>query len=168
MLWHHVWLEAALGNRSDLRDQLALYMSKKGLKNTRQRTAILDAFLDCPGHVSLDELLVKVHERKSGVGYATVYRTMKLFVEAGVAEERQFGDGQARYEVVDLEHDHHDHLICTICGHIFEFEDDEIERRQASIAMARGLRITSHRLDLWGECQSPASCEHRARRGASA
>ncbi len=150
-----------MGSREDLVAQLAAHMTAEGLKQTGQRAAILDAFLDRAGHVSLDELLVRVLERRPGVGYATVYRTMKVFVAAGIAHERQFGDGQTRFEVADLDNDHHDHLICTICGHIFEFEDDEIERRQAEVAADRGLRITSHRMNLWGECQAPTTCQWR-------
>lgn len=149
---------------SEVRGRLQDYMSRNGLKSTQQRTAILAAFLETTGHVSLDELLHVVHQHRPGVGYATVYRTMKLFVDAGIAEERHFGDGQTRFEVADVDDEHHDHLICNTCGHIFEFEDDEIERRQHVIAEAHGLRISSHRLDIWGECLQPADCEHRRRR----
>jgi Fur family ferric uptake transcriptional regulator len=87
---------------------------------------------------------------------------MKLFVEAGLAHEQRFGDGQTRYEVVDLSNDHHDHIICRTCGHIFEFDDEELERRQAEIASAHGLRIVAHRHEIWGECQRGATCPHRS------
>lgn len=140
------------------------HMRREGLKNTRQRDVIFSTFSGLDHHVSLDELLVLVQEHMPGVGYATVYRTMKLFTEAGVAHERHFGDGQTRYELAQPGDDHHDHLICRTCGHIFEFEDEEIERRQAAVAAAHGLRIVSHRLDLWGECSAPESCEHRQRK----
>ena len=148
-------------DRAEVRQRLSEYMTRQGLKSTQQRAAILSAFLDATGHVSLDELLAMVHENRPGVGYATVYRTMKLFVEAGVAEERHFGDGQTRFEVADFGDDHHDHIICTVCGHIFEFEDEEIERRQHEVAARYGLRITSHRLDIWGECSDPEQCSVR-------
>jgi Fur family ferric uptake transcriptional regulator len=151
-----------MGARAGLAERLDQFVAANGLKQTQQRRAILEAFLAVEGHVSLDELLVRVQRLRPSVGYATVYRTMKLFVAAGLAHERQFGDGQARFEPVDLDHDHHDHLICRTCGHIFEFEDEEIERRQAMIAGAHGLVIVAHRLDLWGDCAAPEGCPHRA------
>lgn len=139
----------------------AAYLKSAGLKTTRQRRALFDCFILVEGHVSLDEMLERVHQVLPSVGYATVYRTMKLFVEAGIAEERQFGDGQTRFEPSGAEHDHHDHLICRTCGTIFEFEDEEIERRQAAVARKFGLRIAEHRLDIWADCDSPATCQHR-------
>lgn len=147
-----------------LADRLSKYMRSNGLKSTRQRDAIFEAFSSVDVHLSLDEILTLAQARHPGLGYATVYRTMKLLVEAGVAEERQFGDGQTRFEAAEGGEDHHDHLICRTCGHIFEFEDDEIETRQAIIAKQRGLRIVAHRLDLWGECLNASACEHRAAR----
>lgn len=143
--------------------RLATYMRERGLKHTRQRDEILEAFFQAGGHVSVDELLVWVQQRMAGVGYATVYRTMKLFVEAGVAHERHFKDGQTRYEPVVAD-EHHDHLICTVCGTIFEFEDPMIERRQAEIAAAHGLRVDSHRHEIYGRCAAPDTCAHRAAR----
>jgi Fur family ferric uptake transcriptional regulator len=104
--------------------------------------------------VSIDELLLKVRKRQPKVGYATVYRTLKLLVDAGLAVERQFGDGQARYEVVG---DHHDHLICVKCGLILEFEDDDIERLQDKIALRLGgFTVLRHRHELYGVCPKAA------------
>src|SRR5678815_2914874 len=98
--------------------------------------------------VSIDELLTRVRKRNKRVGYATVYRTLKLLVDCGLALQRQFGDGQARYEVAG---EHHDHLICAKCGLILEFEDDEIERLQDKIAdRLGGLKVTRHRHELDG------------------
>ena len=139
-------------------------MQGRRLKRTRQRDTIVDTFLQSDVHLSLDELLALVQVKLPGVGYATVYRTMKLLVEAKVADERRFGDGQTRYEPAEVGEEHHDHLICRTCGHIFEFEDEEIEQRQARVAKQHGLRIVAHRLDLWGECLNAATCEHRRAR----
>lgn len=141
--------------------RLAAFMRERGLKHTRQRDQILVAFLESGGHVSIDELLGRVQSRMPGVGYATVYRTMKLLSEAGVAHERHFQDGQTRYEPVH-EDEHHDHLICVACGHIVEFEDQVIERLQAEIARAHGLRVTSHRHEIYGTCIDEAACRARA------
>lgn len=144
----------------DAQTRLARHMREKGLKHTRQRDEILEVFFAQGGHASIDELLAQVQTKMPGVGYATVYRSMKLFVEAGVAQERRFGDGQTRFEP-HLHGDHHDHLICTSCGRIFEFEDDDIEARQAAVAAAHGLRLTSHRHEIYGACLNPDTCPHR-------
>lgn len=134
------------------------YLRAQGLKHTRQREAILDEFVDAGEHISLDELLAKVQQKMPGVGYATVYRSMKLFVEAGLAHERKFGDGQTRYEAARVGDPHHDHIICVRCGRIFEFEDEVIEERQDAIAARFGMTIVSHRLDIWGQCADPNAC----------
>ena len=132
------------------RSTLAEFMESQGKKQTRQRQAIVEVFLNSEGHLALQELLDSVQESDPGVGFATVYRTMKMLVEAGVAKERHFGSEQALYELVHP-NEHHDHLICSRCGHIFEFEDEVIERRQEEIARSLGLKITGHRHVLYGE-----------------
>ncbi|MEQ1834767.1 MAG: transcriptional repressor, partial [Candidatus Eisenbacteria bacterium] len=109
----------------ELKARWTSYLPDTRLNTTAQREAIVDQFFRVADHISIEELLAKVRRRHPKVGYATVYRTLKLLVDAGLASERQFGDGQARYEVAG---DHHDHLICAKCGLILEFEDDEIER----------------------------------------
>jgi Fur family ferric uptake transcriptional regulator len=141
-----------------LRERFTLYIRENGLKQTRQRAAIFEAFLTSE-HVSVDELLLAVQVQQPGVGYATVYRALKLFVQAGVADKSSFGDGQARFEPVDLHDEHHDHLICTECGKIFEFEDEVIERRQEAVAEKLGLKLKSHKMTLWGECLDIAACQ---------
>src|SRR5687768_12712805 len=111
------------------------YLSTHKLNTTQQRELIVDSFLRCKDHVSIDDLLSRVRKRNKRVGYATVYRTLRLLVDSGLAHQRQFGDGQARYEVAG---EHHDHLICTKCGLILEFEDDAIEDMQDKIAERLG------------------------------
>src|SRR3954462_16037660 len=115
----------------ELKERWRAYVQHHRLNVTAQREAIVEMFLRTRDHVSIDELLGKVRKRQPRVGYATVYRTLKLLVDSGLAVERQFGDGQARFEVVG---DHHDPLICVNCGLILEFEDDDIERLQDRIA----------------------------------
>jgi Fur family transcriptional regulator, ferric uptake regulator len=138
----------------ELRDRWRAYIQDKRLNITAQREAIVEMFLRTRDHVSIDELLTKVRKRQPRVGYATVYRTLKLLVDSGLAVERQFGDGQARYEVVG---DHHDHLICVKCGLILEFEDDEIERLQDRIASRLGgFKVLRHRHELYGLCPKAA------------
>jgi Fur family transcriptional regulator, ferric uptake regulator len=138
----------------ELRERWRAYVQDRRLNVTAQREAIVEQFLRTPDHISIDELLVKVRKRQPKVGYATVYRTLKLLVDSGLAVERQFGDGQARYEVVG---DHHDHLICVKCGLILEFEDDEIERLQERIAQRLGgFTVLRHRHELYGLCPKAA------------
>lgn len=125
------------------------YLAAQGLNTTQQRDLIVDHFLRSRDHISIDELLAKVRKRNRRIGYATVYRTLKLLVDSGLANKRQFGDGQTRYEVAG---EHHDHLICTHCGLILEFEDEEIERLQERIASRMGFSVTRHRHELYGMC----------------
>ncbi len=109
------------------------YLTKQGLKSTRQREIILNEFLRCTTHPSTEDLYLKLRKKHPNIGYATVYRTLKLFSECGIAEERHFGDGQTRYESTTCE-EHHDHLICKECGAILEFEDPGIEKLQEDVA----------------------------------
>jgi Fur family ferric uptake transcriptional regulator len=139
---------------AELRERWRTYIQDHRLNTTAQREAIVEQFLRTRDHVSIDELLTKVRKRQPKVGYATVYRTLKLLVDSGLAVERQFGDGQARYEVVG---DHHDHLICMQCGLILEFEDAEIERLQDRIAnRLGGFTVLRHRHELYGLCPKAA------------
>jgi Fur family ferric uptake transcriptional regulator len=144
-------------SHDEVRAVLAEYIQSNGLKNTRQRDVILETFIAASGHTTIEELLSAVQKVNKAVGYATVYRTLKLFVDAGIASERKFGDGQTQYEIANVD-EHHDHLICRKCGKIFEFEDDIIERQQEIIAAQFGLKLTHHRMTLWGEPVDGNSC----------
>jgi Fur family transcriptional regulator, ferric uptake regulator len=138
----------------ELKERWKSYVQDKRLNTTSQREAIVEMFLRTRDHISIDELLAKVRKRHPKVGYATVYRTLKLLVDSGLAVERQFGDGQARFEIVG---DHHDHLICLKCSLILEFEDDEIERLQERIAQRLGgFNVLRHRHELYGLCPKAA------------
>ncbi len=139
------------------RERLDLWMQRNNKKHTRQRQVIVETFLKAGGHVSLQGLLDQVQLVESGVGFATVYRTMKLLTEAGIAHERRFGEGQTLYEL-EVTGEHHDHLICTTCDHIFEYEDDVIEQRQREVALAHGLKIVRHVHEMYGECVDADSC----------
>lgn len=131
------------------REALARYLDDRSLKRTRQREAILEVFLDVIGHISSEDLYQRVREKYPGIGYTTVYRTMKIFCEAGLAVERAFEDGVTRYEIP---HEHHDHLVCTRCGRIVEFECRMIESAQDQIALEYGFRLLRHRHELYGHC----------------
>lgn len=130
---------------------LTRYMAEHGLKSTRQRSLIIDTFFEVGGHLSVEELWSRVRSQDAKVSVATVYRTMKLLNECGLAQARNFGDGQTRYEAAVGRH-HHDHLICTRCGTIVEFENDRIEQLQDAVAESHGFKVTSHKMELYGLC----------------
>jgi len=128
------------------------YLSTQGLKSTRQREIILDEFLRAGEHLSTEDLYLRLRSQHPHIGYATVHRTLKLFAECGIAEPRHFGDGQTRYES-SADEEHHDHLICTVCGAIVEFENPQIEALQESVARQHGFHIQRHRMELYGCCR---------------
>ena len=133
-----------------MKEAFALHVRKHGLKSTRQRDRIVDVFLRSQGHLSIDELLEKVHRVDPRISSATVYRTVKLLADAGLADKRHFEDRLARYEPSSTEH--HDHLICTRCGRIDEFENEDIEQLQDEVARSYGYSIASHRHEIYGLC----------------
>ncbi len=134
-----------------LRARLNDYMTRHGLRSTEQRRIVTEQFFASDGHLSIEDLLDKVRIEEPKIGYATVYRTLKLLKECGLAFERHFGDGVSRYEVA-WEDEHHDHLICVDCEKIIEFEDDAIERLQRQVASKHGFRLVRHKLELYGVC----------------
>ena len=136
------------------RDALARYLEDHHLKHTKQREAILEVFLEATGHVTSEELHQRIRAKHPNIGFTTVYRTMKLLCEAGLANERHFDDGVTRYEI---QHEHHDHLVCTRCGKIVEFECSMIESAQDQIAQRYGFRLLRHRHELYGHCPECAA-----------
>lgn len=120
----------------------------RGLRMTDQRRVLARVIGDAEDHPDVE----KIHARASAIdpriSLATVYRTVKLFEEAGILEKLEFGDGRARYE--DAERDHHDHLIDVSTGAVIEFIDPEIEALQERIAARLGFRLIGHRLELLG------------------
>jgi Fur family ferric uptake transcriptional regulator len=130
---------------------LRAYIQERGLKHSRQRDEIAAAFLAMGGHVSVEELVGRVRHEDPRISVATVYRTMKLLAECGLAVPRQFGGGQTRYEAA-AGRAHHDHLICTSCGDIVEFANEKIESLQSLVARRHGFEVESHKLELYGRC----------------
>ncbi|QPJ65855.1 MAG: transcriptional repressor [Candidatus Nitrohelix vancouverensis] len=127
------------------------YIAQNNLKITRQRRSVLNAFLECEKHVSAEELYKLVTEKEPKIGLATVYRTLALLTQSQLAQELDFGDGQKRYEHRFM-HSHHDHMICTECGKILEFNHPLIEKFQEEVATRNGFTITSHKLHMFGIC----------------
>ncbi len=133
------------------------HIQKAGLRRTSQRDLILEMFLKTEEHLSSEDLYWLVQKQDPSVGHTTVYRTLKLLAEAGLAREVRFGDGKTYYEH-HYNHEHHDHLICTECGKIIEFFSAEIEDLQDKMAEKYGFRLTNHSLRMWGVCED---CQKR-------
>jgi Fur family ferric uptake transcriptional regulator len=132
-------------------DALLAYITQNGLKHSRQRDRIVEVFFAMDGHVSVEEVVLRVRRLDPRISVATVYRTMKLLADCGLAVPRQFGGGQTRYEAA-AGRGHHDHLICTACGAIVEFANERIESLQALVARRHGFEVQSHKLELYGRC----------------
>src|SRR3982751_6163248 len=127
------------------------HIQRKGLKRTSQRDLILDVFLRTEEHLSNEDLYQLVKKEDATVGQTTVYRTLKLLTEAGLAREVRFGDGRAHYEH-NYKHQHHDHMICSECGKIIEFFSPELEAIQDAMARKYRFRLTEHLLRMIGVC----------------
>ncbi|MEE9383350.1 MAG: transcriptional repressor [Nannocystaceae bacterium] len=146
--------EIPAGNGSEvevLMEQFAAHLGKKRLKSTRQRDVIARVFFAARDHVGIEDLLALSRAENPKIGYATVYRTLKLLAECGLAAVRRFGDDQTLYEVAGTTA-HHDHLICVECQHVLEFENTEIEALQEKVAANFGFSLVRHRLELYGLC----------------
>ena len=133
-------------------DVLEEYISENNLKITKQRRTVLKIFLECKNQVTVEELYNIALKTEPKIGLATVYRTLALLTRSGLALEMDFGDGQKRYEST-YKSDHHDHMVCTECGKILEFNHPLIEKYQEEVAQEKNFKITSHKLALFGLCQ---------------
>ncbi len=127
------------------------YIAQKGLRMTRQRLLIAKVLLTSEGHLTIDELHQLIRKHDEGVGYATIYRTVKLLTECGLVHGAQFGDGATRFESV-IDRDHHDHLICTGCQKIIEFENEEIELLQRQVCVEHQFTMVHHKMEIYGLC----------------
>ena len=120
----------------------------KGVKLTGQRKIIARVMSEAEDHPDVDELYNRVTKIDSKISIATVYRTVKLFEEAGILAKHDFKGGKARYE--EISESHHDHLIDVKTGEIIEFVDDEIEKLQKKVAEKYGYDLVDHKLELYG------------------
>lgn len=129
-------------------DTLLDRLEAKGLRLTEQRRVIAEVLDQSTDHPDVEELHARATARDERISLATVYRTVKLFEEAGLLDKLEFGDGRARYE--DAEREHHDHLIDMKSGDVIEFVDPEIEALQEKIAKRLGYKLIGHKLELYG------------------
>ena len=121
-----------------------------GLKVTHQRLAILKGLSGGRAHVTAQEVFETIHDEYPEMGFATVYRFLRKLTEQGFVTEVRMGGLPARYELKSRQH--HDHLTCTECGKIVEFENHEIEKLQEVVAKQNGFRLTDHVLEHYGVC----------------
>lgn len=130
-----------------------------GLKATVPRLKILELFQTAEQrHMSAEDVYRLLLAEDSDIGLATVYRVLAQFEQAGLLRRHHFEAGRAVYELHDDEH--HDHLVCLDCGHVEEFYDPEIEKRQIAVAQAKGFELVDHALSLYGRCIK-SECPHR-------
>jgi Fur family transcriptional regulator, ferric uptake regulator len=128
------------------------YLRENNLKLTPHRELILETFLDNEGHRSVEDIYRTVRKFDPHVGYTTVYRTMKLLGECGLARELDLADGITRYEHL-FNHEHHDHMICMECGKSIEFYNPEIESLQDAASEQLGFKVVDHKLQIYGVCK---------------
>jgi Fur family ferric uptake transcriptional regulator len=127
------------------------YLQDRKLKLTPHRELILETFLRDEGHRSVEDIYRVVREDDPRIGYTTVYRTMKLLTDSGLAREIDLADGITRYEHL-YNHEHHDHMICMQCGNSIEFYDSDIETVQDEASDQLGFKVTDHKLQIYGLC----------------
>lgn len=139
-------------------DQLKAIIRKMNLKVTHQRLLILKCFHDGRRHVTAQELFEKVVKKDDSIGFATVYRFLRSMADQNLVTEVRMGGLPARYELTPQKH--HDHLTCTECGQIVEFENKTIESLQEKVALQFGFKLTNHLLELYGVCPKCQSAQH--------
>jgi len=133
-------------------EQFTRHKSIHRLKSSDKRSFVVDYFIQTDRHFTVEELYNAIKKLKPGISYSTVYRTLKLLAQCGLASESMFGESVSRYEPVHST-GHHDHLVCRECGKIIEFENDKIEKLQKDVARNYGFHVSAHRLELYGLCK---------------
>ena len=139
-------------SREEAIDELKKIVKQKGLKYTVQREIVLSILIHAEDHLSAEEVYNEIKSKytESNIGIATVYRALSFLEEVDLITSITFGSDGKKYE--SNAKSHHDHLICTECGKIVEFLDDEIEKRQERIAKKNKFKITNHSMQLYGIC----------------
>lgn len=158
--------EKSIGKFAVEKGILDEHIQAAGLRRTGQRELILEIFLETEEHLTSEDLYFLVQKHDDTIGLTTVYRTLKLLTEAGLAREVRFGDNKTYYEH-HYNHEHHDHMICTQCGKVIEFFSAEIEALQDEMADKFGFRPTHHSLRMWGLCDECQMVETDASIAAS-
>ncbi|HJT16899.1 MAG TPA: transcriptional repressor [Thermoanaerobaculia bacterium] len=129
------------------------FLAGQGLKLTSERTALVREIFSTHYHFEADELLFKMKEKNVKISRATIYRTLELLVRSGLVRRVHLGEDHYHYEFVSG-NSHHDHLICTTCGGVIEFHDEDLEQRQREICEKKKFTPTFHNLQILGVCDS--------------
>ena len=145
----------------DAKGKFKQFLSKQGLRQTKKRGKVVDAFLQMERYISTQELFDIVSKEDKDIGYTTVARILKLLVESGLCRMADFGDGIERYEP-KYGHEHHDHLICIKCGKFVEVYSKKLEKLQEELVKTLGYIQVYHKLDMFGLC---SKCRKKKRRG---
>jgi len=145
----NITMKYTISNKA--KDIFKNYLQEKGLRNTRQREAILDVFFSADKHITVEELFNMIKKTVPEIGYATVHRNLSLLCECGLADEIKIGKQKARYEP-KFGQEHHDHLICIKCGRFIEVNDTKIEGLQDKLAEANDFIPVRHKLEIYGIC----------------
>jgi len=145
----------------EAQDIFLQHLKRVGLKHTEQRDTILRTFLETREHLSTDELHRLVKKKDARIGFTTVYRTLKLLAECGLASEVAFHDGIARFEHQYNRRSHH-HMVCTECGSSVEFFTPEITRLEQEIGRKHHYMTTRHTFQIYGICEECRKKSHRS------
>jgi Fur family transcriptional regulator, ferric uptake regulator len=132
------------------------YLREQGLPVTQQREAVADVVFSATGHLSVEDIEAALKDHGERIGKATIYRTMEILVRSGLVEEHDFGEGFKRYEHLFGQKPVHEHLICTSCSKVIEFQSADVVRLQEETARLHGFLPTRHRLEIYGLC---ADCQ---------
>ena len=138
-------------DRAEFKNTFIKYIEEKGLRHTKQREAIVDAFFSAGRHITSEELFNIVKKKNPEIGYATVQRNLNLLCKSSLAEEIKIGKQKTKYEQ-KLGASHHDHLICVKCGRLIEVNDEKIEKLQDKLANANNFIPIKHKLEIYGIC----------------
>ncbi len=153
-------LNSNMKRHTELNITFRKYISSKGMRNTSQREEIIKEIVSGAGHSTAEDIYNRLRAKNPKIGFATVYRNLKLLCDAGFLEEIKIGNEKARYEL-KLENSHHDHLICVKCGSFIEFYSKEIEELQKDIAEREGFKVLRHKLEIYGICRECSLGEGR-------
>ena len=130
------------------------YLREQGLPVTQQREAVADVVFSSTGHLSVEDIEAALKGQGERIGKATIYRTMEILVRSGLVEEHDFGEGFKRYEHLFGQQPIHEHLICTNCSRVIEFQSPQVVRLQEETARQHGFLPTRHRLEIYGICSN--------------
>ena len=139
----------------DVKEAFQTFLQEKNQHYTAQRALIVEAFVNAQNHLSVEELYEIVKHKEPSIGQVTVFRTLKLLEDAGIANPVNFGDRTVRYEMC-YESKHHDHLVCLKCGKVIEALDKKMEKRKELICKKHNFVPSHHRLEIFGTC---AACQ---------